>query len=120
MARGKERFSDTVLFVGSDIIGRGENHELGGLLMLRFLHEVGGRSLKPKAIIFMNNGVKLVTGDSLVLGEIKQLENQGVQILACGTCLSRLQLSDKVAVGQVSNMSDITDILLKATKVIST
>jgi len=108
-----------VLFIGSDIIGRGENYQLGSLLMQKFLHTVGGHRFKPKTIILMNNGVKLATQDSLVLGELKQLENQEVDILACGTCLSRLQLTDKVAVGQVSNMNDITDILLKAGKVIS-
>lgn len=120
MTKGKELFSDTVLFIASDVVGRGEDYELGSLLMLRFLHEVGGRTLKPRTVIFMNNGVKLVTEDSLALGEIKELENHGVEILACGTCLSSLQLREKVAVGHVSNMSDITDILLKATKVIST
>jgi len=119
MTKEKEPFSDTVLFIGSDVVGRGESYELGSLLMLRFLHELGGRRPKPKTIIFMNNGVKLVTEDSLSLGEIKQLEDQGVEILACGTCLSHLQLTDKVAVGQVSNMSDITHILLKSNKVIS-
>ncbi len=103
-----------VLFIGSDVIGRGENYQLGSLLMQKFLHTVGGHRFKPKTIILMNNGVKLVTQDSLVLGELKQLENLGVGILACGTCLSRLQLIGRVAVGQVSNMNDITDILLKA------
>lgn len=109
----------SVLFIGSDVIGRGENYELGSLLMQKFLHEVGGHRLKPETIVFMNNGVKLVTGDSLVVGEIEQLENQGVDILACGTCLSRLELTDKVAVGEVSNMTDITNILLTAEKIIS-
>ena len=108
-----------VLFIASDILGRGENMELGNLLMHSFLNTLGALNSKAESIIFMNNGVKLVTEDSLVVGELKQLENQGVEILACGTCLSRLQLTDKVAVGQVSNMNDITDILLKAGKVIS-
>ena len=119
MPKEKESFSDAVLFIGADVVGRGENRELGSLLMLRFLHELGGRRLKPRTIIFMNSGVQLVTEDSAVLGELKQLENQGVEILVCGTCLSRLQLANKVAVGQISNMSDITHILLKANKVIS-
>ena len=108
-----------VLFIGSDIVGRGENYELGSLLMQKFLHTLGGHRLKPETIILMNNGVKLVTQDSPVLGELHQLENQGVDILACGTCLSRLELMDKVAVGKVSNMNDITDALLNAKKVIS-
>ena len=119
---GKEKLtlrSSSVLFIGSDVMGRGENYELGALLMHKFLHEVGGHRFKPETIIFMNNGVKLVADDSLVIGELEQLENQEVDIMACGTCLSRLQLTDKVAVGKVSNMSDITDILLRAGKVIS-
>ena len=114
-----ESVSDSVLFIGSDIIGRGENYELGSLLMQKFLHEVGGHRLRPEIIILMNNGVKLVTEDSLLAGELQQLEKQGVDVLACGTCLQRLQLTDKIIVGKVSNMADITDILLKATKVIS-
>lgn len=109
----------SVLFIGSDIIGRDDSYELGAFLMQKFLHVVGGHRFKPETIIFMNSGVKCVTGNSLVIGELKQLENQEVDILACGTCLSRLQLTDKVAVGKVSNMSDITDILLRAGKVIS-
>ena len=109
----------SVLFIGSDVIGRGEDHELGSLLMQKFLLEVGGRRAIPQTIILMNNGVKLVTEDSSIVEELKQLEDRGVDILACGTCLSRMQLTDKVAVGKVSNMSDITDILLQAAKVIS-
>ena len=67
----------------------------------------------------MNNGVKLATDDSLVLGELRQLESQGIEILACGTCLSRLELTDKLAIGQISNMYTIADILLKANKIVS-
>jgi len=108
-----------VLFISSDILGRGENIELGNLLMHSFLNTLGALNSKPESIIFMNNGVKLITEDSLVVGEIKQLESQGVEILACGTCLSRLNLMDKVAVGQVSNMYSLADTLLKSKKVIS-
>lgn len=108
-----------VLFLGSDIIGRGENYQLGSLLMQGFLHTVRGLSSKPETIILMNNGVKLVTEDSQVLGELRQLEDDGIEIIACGTCLSRLELTDKVAVGQVSNMYTIADTLLKAGRVIS-
>ena len=109
----------SVVFIGSDIIGRGGDYELGRLLMQKFLHEISGHRLIPETIILMNNGVKLVVEDSLVVGELKQLEERGVDILACGTCLSRLQLTDKVIIGKVSNMSDITDTLLKSDKVIS-
>ncbi|MFC1871374.1 sulfurtransferase-like selenium metabolism protein YedF [Chloroflexota bacterium] len=110
--------SGTVVFITSDILGRGENIELGNLLMHSFLNTLGAFNSKPESIIFMNNGVKLVTEDSPVVGEIIQLESQGVEILACGTCLSRLNLMEKVAVGQVSNMYTLAETLLKAEKVI--
>ncbi len=108
-----------VVFIGSDIVGRGEDYQLGTLLMQKFLHTIGGHRTKPEAVLLMNNGVKLVIDDSPSFGELKQLESQGVEILACGTCLSRFQLTEKVAVGQVSNMADITDAMLRADKVIS-
>ncbi len=110
---------DFVLFIGSDIIGRGDNYQLGSLLMQKFLHTASGHRSKPVSILLMNNGVKLVTEDSLVIGELRKLEDEGVEILACGTCLSRLELTDKLAVGKTSNMSEITDSLFQAGKVIS-
>ena len=109
----------TVIFIGSDIIGRGENIELGKLLMQSFLNTTISLPNRPETLLFMNNGVKLVAEDSHVLGELKQLAEVGVELLACGTCLSRLGLSDKVAVGQVSNMFTIADTMTRAAKVIS-
>jgi selenium metabolism protein YedF len=109
----------TVIFIGSDVIGRGDNIELGSLLMQSFLHTVGGFKATPATIIMMNNGVKLTTSDSPALGELQQMESRGIEILACGTCLDRLELMDKVSVGQVSNMYTITETMMKATKVIS-
>jgi selenium metabolism protein YedF len=111
--------ASTVIFIGSNIIGRGENEELGGLLMHSFLNTIGGLVSRPESIIFMNSGVRLVVEDSPVLGELKQIEEEGVELLACGTCLSRLGLSDKVAIGQVSNMYTLASTLLEANKVIS-
>ncbi|HEY91297.1 MAG TPA: sulfurtransferase-like selenium metabolism protein YedF [Dehalococcoidia bacterium] len=110
---------DTVLLIASDMLGRGENSQLGSLLIHSFLNTLGAFNSKPSAIIFMNDGVKLVTEDSVAVGELKQLEALGVEVFACGTCLSRLNLADKLAVGHVSNMYDLTSVMLKAGKVIS-
>jgi selenium metabolism protein YedF len=109
----------TVLFIASDILGRGEDRSLGILILQSFLNTVNALPTKPETIVLMNNGVKLATEGSAVLGELKTLESQGIDILACGTCLSRFQLTDKVAVGQISNMNTLAGILLRATKVIS-
>jgi selenium metabolism protein YedF len=108
-----------VVFIGSDMIGRGENTALGDLLMQSFLHTIGGISLKPETIIFMNSGVKLVTLDSPALADLKALAEIGIEIIACGTCLSRLELMEKVAVGKISNMYTIAETLFRAGKVIA-
>ena len=109
----------TVLFLGSDIIGRGDNRQLGSLLMQKFLHTIVGLDSGLEAVLLMNDGVRLVVADSPVIGELKQLEKNGVEILACGTCLARFELTTKMAVGKVSNMDEITGKMVKALKIIS-
>jgi len=111
--------TDAALLIASDLLGRGDNLQLGSLLMQSFLHTLYSLTCLPETIIFINNGVKLVANDSPVLEDLRRLESQCVEILACGTCLTRLELIDKVAVGQVSNMHTIADTLLRAQKVIS-
>lgn len=108
-----------VLLIASDVLGRGDNQPLGSLLMQSFLHTLYSLTSMPETIIFINKGVKLVTDDSPAREDLRRLENQGVEVLACGTCLTHLQLIGKVAVGQVSNMYTIADTLLRAQKVIS-
>jgi selenium metabolism protein YedF len=107
------------VFIASDIIGRGENSALGNLLMQSFIHTLTGLNVKPESLIFMNNGVKLVTVDSPVLADLKELEKQGIEIIACGTCLSRLEIMEKVAVGKISNMYTIAETMFRASKVIA-
>ncbi len=106
-----------VLFVPSDCFGRGAE-ELGARLMGAFFHTLREVASKPKTIIFMNAGVKLVVEGSRALDDIRALAAQGIDILVCGTCLGYYQLTDKLAVGQVSNMYDIATALLEAGRVV--
>jgi intracellular sulfur oxidation DsrE/DsrF family protein len=41
---------------------------------------------------------------SKVLEYLKRLEEQGVELLACTTCLEHFELTDKLAVGKPTNM----------------
>lgn len=111
-------FEPTVLLVMSNTLGRGDD-ELGGVLMRTFIHTVGEADIKPHKIVLMNSGVKLVTKGSEVIGDLRALEKESVEILACGTCLGHFGLKDAVEVGRISNMYEITLALMRATKVIS-
>jgi selenium metabolism protein YedF len=107
-----------VLFVSSEYMGRGEHSELGHILMRGFFHTLGEVEPVPGTAIFINSGVKLVAEGSPVLEDLHELANAGVEILACGTCLSYYELEDKLAVGAISNMYTIAETLLGAEKTV--
>jgi len=108
-----------VLLVPSEQFGRGDAPELGTLLVRGFFHTLGEVQPLPDKVVFLNSGVKLVVKGSPVLEDLQALAAQGVEILACGTCLGYFGLTDQVAVGQVSNMYTIAETLLQAGKVVS-
>jgi selenium metabolism protein YedF len=119
MAQSNENNDNAlVLMVDGATLGRGDD-QLGGVLMRSFLHTLGEAEVIPGCIIFMNTGVKLVVGDSPVLEDLKTLRDQGVNILACGTCLGHFGLKEDIAVGEISNMYDITATMLRAGRVIN-
>ena len=108
----------TLLLIASDTLGRGDE-ELGNILMRSFFYTLNEVTPKPNRIVFINSGVKLVAEGSEVVDDLHALENQGIEILACGTCLGYYKLKEAVEVGQISNMYDIAAALLQAGKIIA-
>ena len=98
------------VFFGSDRIGQG-NDELGALLMKGFIYALAEGENKPVRMIFMNSGVNLTVEGSIHLENLRRLQDEGVEILSCGTCLDFYGLKDKLAVGRVSNMYEIVSLL---------
>ena len=92
-----------VILIQSDGLGRGDD-QLGVMLMANFLRLLGESKEKPETLIFWNTGVRLVCEDSNVLGHLKRLEDQGVEILACTTCLEYFDLVDQLKVGKPTTM----------------
>lgn len=109
--------SGLVVFITTDQLGVGDER-LGGILMKAFLNTLGDSEPKPERIIFINNGVKLTTEGSEVIDSLKILEEHGVQIFVCGTCLNYYGILDQLRIGIVSNMFEIVNFLLDAPKVI--
>ena len=108
---------DIVLVIASDKVGLGSD-ELGEILMRAFMHTFMEVEPMPQTMIFMNSGVKLVIGDSLVLEDLQALEAEGTQMLVCGTCVDYFKLKGKVAVGEISNAYTIAETILRAGKVV--
>lgn len=100
-----------VIIVNNERMGQGEN-ELTTLLMGNFFRTLISSNKKPDHIIFYGAGVKLVTEGSPYLETLTSLENLGVELLSCSTCLNFYGLADKVKVGEKSNMAEIVEVLL--------
>lgn len=107
-----------VLVVASDIMGRGDA-ELGNILVRGFFHALGEVEPLPQTIIFFNTGVRLACQGSPVLDDLRAVEGSGVEMLVCGTCLGYFELAERLGVGQVSNMYDIAESMLRAGKVVN-
>ena len=107
-----------VLVVSSDIMGRGEA-ELGDILIRGFFHTLGEVEPLPQTILFFNSGVKLACQGSPVLDDLRALKAGGIEMLVCGTCLGYFEIKEELAVGQVSNMYDIAETMLRAGKVVN-
>ena len=106
-----------VLLVTRDELGHGPP-ELGWVLMRSFFKALAGNESKPARAIFVNTGVRLTTDGSELLDDLRALENAGVQILSCGTCLDYFDLKDKLRVGEATNMNDTVTALMTADHVV--
>ena len=69
-------------------------------------------------ILFYNGGAFLTCEGSESLEDLKSLEAQGVEIRTCGTCLNFYGLTEKLQVGDVTNMYDIAERMSKADRII--
>lgn len=107
----------TVVAAGSDRMGDGSD-ELGHILMKSFIFAVTQLDTLPDKMLFYNSGAKLTIEGSECLEDLKNLEEQGVEILTCGTCLDYYGIKDKLAIGTVTNMYSIVEILQGAMSVI--
>ena len=92
-----------IFLIQSEGLGRGDE-QLGSILMINFLRFLDESQDKPDSIIFWNTGVRLLCQGSKVLEPLKRLEKQGVELLACTTCLDYFELTDNLAVGKPTNM----------------
>lgn len=106
-----------VVAVDTQFMGRG-SEDLGATLMKGFLYALGQLPQLPETMLFYNGGAFLTTAGSASLEDLRALEERGVKILTCGTCLNYYGLSEKLEVGGVTNMYDIVQTLAAAGSVI--
>ncbi len=102
-----------LVLIDGETVGRG-SEELGRILMRSFLLTLKEIDPLPWRIIFMNSGVKLAVEESPYLDPLSDLSALGVEILCCGTCLDYYNLKEKLKVGRISNVFEITTSFLES------
>lgn len=105
-------FEEKILLFKDDKIGEGE---LGKKLADGFLTQLSLGFRLPKEIIFLNRAVLLAADarrNASVIKDLKNLEQKGVKILLCRTCLEHLSVKESVMVGKISNSQEIIEKML--------
>jgi selenium metabolism protein YedF len=107
----------TGILVTSDRIG--PEPELGSVLMRAFLGTLAQAERRPARMVFLNRGVHLTTEGSGVLDILREIENLGVELLSCGTCLQFFGKREALRVGKASNMHETVATLTGALRVVT-
>ena len=112
-----DRPDNTVVVVSADHMGEGDE-ALGKVLLKGFLFALTQQETLPKTILFYNSGAFVTCEGSASLEDLKKLEEQGVEILTCGTCLNHYGLTEKLQVGSITNMYVIVEKQMLSTRII--
>ena len=105
-----------IVVINKQIMGHG-NEELGKKLIKAFLYTLTEQEVLPKKILFYNGGALLVDKNrSHVLKELKELEDNGVEIMCCGACIDYYKVD--LAIGNSSNMYFIVEDMRTANRVV--
>jgi selenium metabolism protein YedF len=113
----EESYGDYMVSFQKNIMGEGAD-ELGSRLIQLFINTLVDLDRKPSVMAFLNSCIFLTLEDSPVLEPLRKLEESGVKIMVCGTCLEFFQKKEELAVGMVSNMYEIMTLMSKAPKVL--
>ena len=111
-------FTNSVLLITRNGMGSADL-TLQHKLLDTYLRLLVENNSLPAAICFYTEGVKLVTEGSPLIERLSQVEQKGVRLIICSTCLNYFGLTEKVKVGIVGGMQDIIEAQVKADKVIT-
>ncbi|MGL5318381.1 MAG: sulfurtransferase-like selenium metabolism protein YedF [Bacteroidales bacterium] len=109
--------SNYVVVLKSQLMGEGDP-QLGALLMRAFINSLKEVDQLPTAIILYNSGVKLAVDGTDTAASLAEMENKGVTIVCCGTCVDFYELKPMIKIGAISNMFRITQLTSKAGNVV--
>ena len=105
--------ASSLVVISSEMMGAGDS-TLGKLLIKGFIFALTQLETLPTTIIFYNTGVRHTLKSSESIKDLQYLHQNGVDVLVCGTCLSHFNATDDLAVGEITNMYDIVNLMQQA------
>lgn len=111
--------SNTVVAIGTSVMGQG-NDELGKNLLKGYIYSLNQLEDAdlPTTILFFNGGAYMTTDGADTVKDLKDLSERGVKVYTCGACLDFYGLKEKLVVGEVTNMYSISEMMIRADKVV--
>ena len=108
----------TAVVMTGETLGRGDD-TLGRILMTKFVRQVSLLEPRPHVVIFYNTAVRLLSQDSPHLEAFRLMEEAGVELLACGTCVEHFGLTERIGAGRVTDMREIAATMLASDRVMT-
>jgi hypothetical protein len=107
-----------VVVLSSLGLGHGQP-ELSQRLMKFFIQALVHNRVKPRALILLNEAVKLAADGSPLTADLDVLVQQGVRVMVDVISADEYKVEQQLKVGSIADMDNICDFLLTAWKVIS-
>ena len=105
-----------ILFLKADSVGNGE---LGKKLIVGFLDTLKSADNAPSAIICVNEAVLINTNSEHAAHKaMKELENKGIEVISCGSCLEFYGKTKDLKLGRIGNALEILNLLFDKDKVV--
>lgn len=92
-----------VVLLSTDSWGKGDE-ALGKTILETYFAILKQEKELPTAVFCMHRGVLALTEESLVSLHLKELQDKGVPVLACKTCVDYYGVAEKLEAGEISTM----------------
>jgi selenium metabolism protein YedF len=118
MNMSQQEKGDWTVAISCDRMGEGAE-DLGRILIKSYVASLPQLENPPAVLILFNAGVLLAIEGATTVPALKELEAKGTKILACGTCLDFFDSTEKLQVGSVSNMLEISSKMASAAHLVN-
>ena len=102
--------SSYVVAISDDRMGKGDE-DFSKSLLEGFIYALTEQDKLPEKVLFYNRGVFLTAANEKTIEDLKVQEKKEVEILSCGLWMGNYKLKEKLAVGEITNMYKIIEIL---------